>query len=119
MRRTTLGILVAGQLSGCVAWRAQPGTPSQVLAEKPREVIKVATTSEPKGIVVYQPRIVNDTLTGHPTSTAIQRLTIPVRDVTQVSTRYKHVGKTFIAGVAILGGVLLYGLLQSLNGTTP
>jgi hypothetical protein len=119
MRRTTLAVLTVAHLSGCVAWRPQNVGPRELLAANPQEVIRVATADSAKGIVVYQPRIVGDTLTGHPTETAILRLAIPVRDVTQVSTRYRHLGKTMIAGMAIVGGVLVYGLLQSLNGTTP
>jgi hypothetical protein len=114
MRRAALGILAVSQLGGCVAWRAQNSTPQEVLARGPVEVIKVAT-ADSGGIVVFQPRIIADTLTGHPSENAIQRLAIPVRDVTQVSTRYRHLGKTFLAGLAILAGVVVYGLLQSLN----
>lgn len=119
MTRLVAALLLVAHLNGCVAWRAQQGTTQEVLARKPEQVIKVATNDDPKGILVYQPRIVNDTLLGHPSETAIQRLTIPVRDVTQVSTRYRHIGKTLLATLAVLGGVAIYGLLQELNGTTP
>lgn len=119
MRRITLALLAVAQLSGCVGWRPQSVGPRELLAAKPQDVIKVATADSTKGIAVYSPRIVGDTLTGHPTETAIQRLAIPVRDITQVSTRYRHVGKSLLAGMAIVGGVLVYGLLQSLNGTQP
>lgn len=119
MRRPTLTLLVIAQLSGCVAWRPQTVGPRELLAAKPQEVIKVVTADSAKGFPVYAPRIVGDTLTGHPTETAIQRVAVPVRDITQVSTRYRHVGKSLLAGIAVVGGVLVYGLLQSLNGTQP
>lgn len=119
MKRFLATVLLASQLSSCVAWRAQQMSPQEVLARKPQSVIRVTTNDDPKGIVVHQPRIVNDTLVGHPTEDAIQRLMIPVGSVTQVSTRYRHVGKSLLAGLAVLGGVAIYGLLQELNGTSP
>lgn len=119
MRRATLGILALSTTissTGCVAWRPTSTPAAQLLAERPQNVIKVATSDSAKGQLVYQPRVVGDTLTGHPTETAIQRLAIPLKDISQVSTQYHHMGKTLLAGIAIVGGVLLYGLLQSLNG---
>ena len=119
MRRMVLGVLAIGQLSGCVAWRAQTGSPQEVLARKPETVIKVTTGDSTKGFTVYDPKIVNDTLSGHPTETAIQRLAVPVATITSVSTRHRHIGKSLLAGIAILGGLAIYGLLQELNGTQP
>ena len=118
MRRLFSAILAASALTSCVAWRPQPGvTPQQLLAKKPEDVIKVATHDSTKGFLVYQPKIVGDTLMGHPSETAIFRMAIPVKDITEVSTRYRHVGKTLLASLAIIGGVAIYGLLQSLNST--
>jgi hypothetical protein len=114
-----LGILAAGLLTpaiGCVAWHPQSVGTREVLAAKPQDVIRVKTAYEPH-MLVYRPKIVADTLTGHPSETAIQRLAIPVRDITEVSTRYRHIGKSLLAGIAIVTGVLLYSLLQGLNGT--
>jgi hypothetical protein len=101
-------------LQSCVAWRPVQMTPQQVLDEKHPDVIRVTRTDSSK-VDVYQPKIVHDTLTGHPTEQAIERLTIPLSGIREVSTRYRHVGKTMLAGLAILGGVVIYGLLQSLN----
>lgn len=122
MRRITLGLLVvstAVSSTGCVAWRPTATPVAQLLADRPQDVIRVATPDSAKGQLVYQPKIINDTLTGHPSEMAIQRLAIPVKDITQVSTRYRHLGKSLLAGIAIVGGVAVYGLLQSLNGTQP
>ena len=119
MRRTTLGTLAAGILvtsTGCVAWRPQTAPVAELLASQPQDVIKVATSDSGKGVLVYQPKVQGDTLTGHPSETAIQRLNIPLRNITTVSTRYRHIGKSLLAGIAIVGGILVYGLLQSLNG---
>lgn len=120
-RRLALGVLVAGFVTsgtGCVAWHPQSVGTQALLAADPQDVIRVRTAYEPM-MLVYRPKIVSDTLTGHPSETAIQRLAIPVRDITEVSTRYRHIGKSVLAGIAIVGGVLVYGLLQSLNGSTP
>lgn len=113
MRRTTSGLLIAGTLSGCTAWRTQNVPVTEVLARNP-EVVRVST-ADSSGITVFSPKIQNDTLTGFPTDLAIQRVNVPVSDITGVSTRYKHVGKTLLAGLAILGGIAVYGLLQTLN----
>ncbi|MHB1327026.1 MAG: hypothetical protein ACYC2K_02380 [Gemmatimonadales bacterium] len=114
MRRATAGLLIAGTLSGCTGWRAQNVPVTDVMARNP-EVIRVST-ADSSGIVVFSPKIQNDTLTGFPTDLAIQRVNVPVRDITAVSTPYKHIGKTLLAGIAILGGIAVYGLLQTLNG---
>ena len=119
-RQLTLGLLAAGLVihtTGCAAWRPQSVSTETLLAGEPVEVIRIKTAYEPN-MLVYRPKIVADTLTGHRTATAIQRLAIPVRDITEVSTRYRHIGKTLLAGIAIVGGVITYGLLQSLNGPT-
>ncbi len=117
-RRCTAGLIAFGLLmsaAGCVAWHPQSVGTGPLLAAAPQEVIRVRTAYEPN-MLVYSPKIVSDTLTGHPSPTAIQRLAIPVRDITEVSTRYRHIGKSFLAGIAIVGGVVVYGLLQGLNG---
>lgn len=100
--------------SGCVAWRRQEVTPQQLIADKQPEVVQVTRTDQSK-IEVYQPRVIGDTLTGHPTDVAIQRLAIPLSDVSAIATRYRHIGKSLVAAIIIGGGVALYGLLQSLN----
>ncbi len=118
MRRTWVGmmmiVLTAAGTGGCVAWRRQEVTPQKLLEDPEVQVIRV-TRRDRSTQVVYQPRIANDTLSGLPTEMAVQRITVPVADITEVATRYKHVGKTLLAGIAIIGGVAVYGLLQSLN----
>jgi len=117
-RRVALTTMVAVQLSGCVAWRRQEVAPKQLIKETNPEVVQVIRRDSSKTLV-YQPKILGDSLiTGHPGALAIERLAIPLSDVTAVATRYKHMGKTLIAGLAVLGGVAVYGLLQSLNTNT-
>ena len=117
-RHLTLGWLVAGLVTpaaGCVAWHPQAVGTQALLDTKNPDVIRVRTAYEPN-MLVYRPKIVSDTLTGHPSETAIQRLAIPIRDITEVSTRYRHLGKSLLAGIAVVSGVVVYGLLQTLNG---
>lgn len=117
MRRIWVGTMLVTttvSASGCVAWRRQDVTPAQLVADPEVQVIRV-TRSDRSTQIVYQPRIDHDTLSGLPTELAVQRVHIPVAEITEVATRYKHVGKTLLAGIAIVGGVALYGLLQSLN----
>ena len=122
MRRLVLSGLIAAigvASSGCTAWRVRNVPPAQLAADPKVEVIRVRTQRDSTQFFVYQPRMTGDTLTGHPTPTAIQRLAIPTQDIAEVATRYKHIGKTLLAAMAVGGGVLIYGLLQSLNGSTP
>jgi hypothetical protein len=117
MKRTGIGLLLTAQLvttTGCVGWRRQDVTPAQLLSDPAVQVVQV-TRSDSSKVIVHQPRIVNDTLQGLPSELAIQRLNIPVADITEVATRYRHIGKSLLAGIAIAGGVILYGLLQELN----
>jgi hypothetical protein len=118
VRRIALTIAVTMQLSGCVAWRRQEVAPKKLILETNPEVVQVIRRDSSKTLV-YQPKIISDSLlTGHPSALAIERLVIPLNDITAVATRYKHMGKTLIAGLAVLGGVAVYALLQSLNSTS-
>jgi len=115
-QRWIVTIMALGTLgsSGCVAWRVQTGSPAEIVANPKVEVIKVTQANETE-LLVYQPRVQNDTLTGLPTELAIQKVSIPVSDITSVATRYRHIGKTMLAVLAIGGGVIVYSLLQGLN----
>ena len=117
MRRLGIGglaIAVGISSSGCVAWRTTNVPAAQLAADPKVEVIRV-TQGDSTVLMVYQPRMVGDTLTGHPTPMAIQRVAIPTNEITQVATKYRHIGKTLLAGLAVAGGVVVYALLQSLN----
>ncbi len=121
MRRLVLGglaVTMGVSSTGCVAWRTQDVPAAQLAADPKVDVIKV-TQRDSVVLYVYQPKMAGDTLTGHPTPTAIQRVSIPTKDIRDVATKYHHIGKTLLAALAIAGGVGLYALLQSLNGSTP
>jgi hypothetical protein len=119
MARRTLGVLfglAAFALSGCSAWRVESTPTAQLLAEKPLQTIRV-TTVDSIDVTLHQPRVVGDSVTGHPTATAVERRTIHLRDIAAVATKHPDIGKSLFAAAAIVGGVVVYGLLQSLNST--
>lgn len=121
MTRKTLGVLLASQVvgaSGCAAWRVQNVPTAELLTRKPLQTVRIVTVDS-IAVTLHQARIVGDSVTGHPTANAVERRTIHLRDVGTVATKYTDVGKTLFAAAAIVGGVLLYGLLQSLNGSQP
>jgi hypothetical protein len=117
--RATLSLLIVATIAipGCVAWHPASVGPVELLRTKAPEVIQV-TRADSSKVALFQPRIVNDTLIGHPTEEAIQRLMIPLSDVRGVATQYRHIGKTLLAGLVVIGGVAVYALLQSLNQTS-
>jgi hypothetical protein len=121
MRRLVLSgltVVMGVSSSGCVGWKTRDVPPAQLAADPKVDVIKV-TQRDSVVLYVYQPKMVGDTLTGHPSPTAIQRVAIANKDIREVATRYHNVGKTFLAVLAVAGGVAVYALLQSLNGTQP
>ncbi|MFN0179662.1 MAG: hypothetical protein ACKVZ0_12760 [Gemmatimonadales bacterium] len=121
MRRIVSGImlgLIVASATGCMSWRIDPTPATVLLAGKPLQTLRVMTVDSIP-VVLHQPRIVGDSITGHPTANAVERRTINLKDVASVATKHLNFGKTLAAGAAIVGGVLVYGWLQSLNGTTP
>ena len=117
MRRLVLsGLTVAMGVSstGCVAWKTRDVPVAQLAADPKIDVIRV-TQRDSVVLFVYQPKMVGDTLTGHPSPSAIQRVAIANKDIKLVATRYHHLGKTLLAVLAVAGGVGIYALLQSLN----
>jgi hypothetical protein len=114
LARGALAVTMGISATGCTAWRPQSVPPAQLVADPKVEVLRVIN-KDSTTFFVYQPKMAGDTLTGHPSPTAIQRIAIPSSDITQVATRYKHIGKTLLAALAIGGGIVVYALLQSLN----
>ncbi|NOT07540.1 MAG: hypothetical protein HOP28_04955 [Gemmatimonadales bacterium] len=100
--------------SGCVGWRVQNVPPKELLRDRGIEAVRITRPDNSK-VEIYNPAIVGDSITGNPTNRAIIRLMIPLSQVQTIATPYKNVGKTMLFGLAILGGVGLYALLQSLN----
>jgi hypothetical protein len=121
MRRLGLGgltVIMGIASTGCVAWKVREVPAAQLAADPKTDVIRV-TQRDSVVLFVYQPKMVGDTLTGHPSPTAIQRVSIPTKDIREVATRYHHIGKTLLAALAVAGGIGVYALLQSLNSGQP
>ncbi len=122
MLRKALGVvLLVSQVftaSACTGWRVQNVPTTELLAKKPLQTIRIVTVDS-IAVTLHQPRIVGDSVTGHPSPTAVERRTINLRDIRTVATKYTDIGKTLFAAAAIVGGVALYGILQSLNGSQP
>jgi hypothetical protein len=100
--------------SGCAGWRVQQVPPKELLKDKSIEAVRVTRADKSK-VEIYGPSILGDSIIGHPTDRAIARLVMPISQVETIATRYKSVGKTMLAGLAVLGAVGAYALLQSLN----
>jgi hypothetical protein len=112
-RRAVLSAMMALS-AGCVAWRVQPVSPQELLKDKSIEAVRV-TRADKSRVEIYNPVIQGDSIVGHPTEQAIARLVMPISQVQTIATRYKSVPKTMLAGLAVIGAVAAYALLQSLN----
>ena len=113
-RRVALAGLMAISASGCMGWRVQQVSPRELLKDKSIEAIRV-TRPDKSRVEIWNPRLEGDSIVGHPTDRAIARLVMPLSQVETISTRYKSVGKTLVVGLAVIGAVAVYALLQSLN----
>jgi hypothetical protein len=113
-RRVSLAGLVALSATGCMGWRVQQVSPRELLRDKSIEAVRV-TRADKSRVEIWSPRIEGDSIVGHPTDRAIARLVMPLSQVETISTRYKSVGKTLVVGLAVIGAVAVYALLQSLN----
>ena len=100
--------------ASCAGWRVQQVPPRELLKDKSIEAVRVTRADKSK-VEIYNPAIQGDSIIGHPTNRAIARLVMPISQVETIATRYKSVPKTMLAGLAILGAVGAYALLQSLN----
>ncbi|HEV8195362.1 MAG TPA: hypothetical protein VGP87_01875 [Gemmatimonadales bacterium] len=100
--------------TGCASWRVQQVAPKELLKDKSIEAVRVTRADKSK-VEIYNPVILGDSIIGHPTQQAIARLVMPISQVQTIATRYHSVPKTMLAGLAIIGAVAVYGLLQTLN----
>ena len=108
-------VLAAAVLStGCVGWRVQQAPPKELLKDKSIEAVRVTRADKSK-VEIYNPVIQGDSIIGHPTQVAIARLVMPISQVQTIATRYHSLPKTMLAGLAVIGAVGAYALLQTLN----
>lgn len=113
-RRATLAGLVALLASGCMGWRVQQVAPRELLKDRSVDAVRVTRADKSK-VEIYNPRLEGDSIVGHPTDRAIARLVMPLSQVETIATRHKSIGKTLVVGLAVIGAVGAYALLQSLN----
>ena len=103
-------------LSGCVTWHMESAPPREVLARPGVNAVRVTSTdSASTKVEVYDPTLVGDSISGHPTKLAVARIYIPLSHVQSIATQRHSVGKTTLAVLAVAGGVAVYALLQTLN----
>jgi hypothetical protein len=100
--------------AGCAGWRVQQVPPKELLQDKSIEAVRVTRADKSK-VEIYNPSVQGDSIVGHPTERAIARLVMPISQVETIATRYHSIPKTMLAGLAVLGAVGAYALLQSLN----
>jgi hypothetical protein len=113
-RRMALAGLVALSASGCMGWKVQQVAPRDLLQDRSIDAVRVSRADKSK-VEIYNPRIEGDSIIGNPTERAIARLVMPISQVETISTRHKSIGKTLLVGLAAIGAVAAYALLQSLN----
>lgn len=114
-RRVVAAIVIALGAFGtaaCTTWRIQGLSPAMVITRDQPRVIRI-TAIDSSHVVVDNPRLIGDTLTG---TTGATPFRAPVSDVAYVSLRRGDAGKT--AGLVLLGGVgALIGLAVLIAAT--
>ena len=102
--------------SGCTAWKMQSTPATELLKDPDVRAVRVTSTDSAKTKVeIYDPVLQGDSITGHPTKTAVARIYFPLRRIGTIEIRRVSFGKTLLIGLAVLGGVGVYALLQELN----
>ena len=113
-RRLAVTAWVAISTSGCVAWRVESVAPRELLKNPDVHAVRVIRPDNSK-VEIYDPSIVGDSISGHPTARAVGRLYVPLSHVQTIESQHKSFGKTVLLGLAVIGAVGAYALLQSLN----
>lgn len=111
-------MLVLIGTGGCKAWRVSEVSPQELIRSEQPTQVRVETSSDSARVILFQPMIVGDSLRGLPTELAIRPRMIALSQITEISTKSFHIGKTLLFGAGIVVGVVLYDLLQSLNQTS-
>lgn len=114
-RRAVLAGWLAISASGCLGWRLESVPPRELLTKSNYEAVRVTRADDKSKVEIWNPRLVGDSIIGHPTDRAIARLVMPLSQVQTISTPHKSIGKTTLAVFAVIGAVGAYALLQTLN----
>lgn len=103
-------------LGACTSYRVQTAPLPEVLAERsPRSVLLTLTAD--RQVELFDPVVSGDTVRGNLTSASVDRRSVSLRDVRTVAVRQFNLGKSLLAVLAAVGGVVTYQLLMSLNET--
>lgn len=110
--------LLVPAAQACTSYRVETLPVPMVLAEREPKSVRVILRSN-REVELFGPVIVGDSLRGHETAESVQRRTVALADIQTISTRRFNPGKSALFVVGIVGGVLTYQLLMSLNETVP
>jgi hypothetical protein len=116
-RRAAAALVLASLLAGCTSFRVETRPLPQVLDAEQPSVVRV-TLGDNRVMELFQPSVADDSLRGHPTATAVRRLSFPLASVQSYSVRRFNIGRTLLMVAGIAGGVFVYDQIQRLN-TTP
>ena len=116
-RRVAIAGWMALAASGCVStWRVESVPPREVVQRPGVEAVRITSIdSAGTKVEIYDPVLVGDSITGHPTKTAVARIYVPLSHVKTIATQHHSVGKTALVFVGVGAAVAVYGLLQTLN----
>lgn len=116
-RRGAAVLVLISLLAGCTSYRVETRPLPQLLDAEQPGVVRV-TLGDDRVMELFQPSVTGDSLRGHPTSTAVRRLSFPLTAVQSYSVRRFNLGKSLLVVAGIVGGIFVYDQLQGLN-TTP
>ena len=116
-RRVAVVTWMSLATSGCVtSWRVESASPREIVQRPGVEAVRMTSTDSAKTKVeIYDPALVGDSITGHPTKTAVARIYVPLSHVKTIATQRTSVGKTALVVLGVGAAVAVYGLLQTLN----
>ena len=114
-RRGTGLLLLPIWLSACVTWTPQPVEPQRYITESQPSKVQLLMTDSTV-LRMRDPRILRDSVIGdQDVGNTNRRVAVLLADVTQVQTSRISIGKTTLAGLAIVGGVVALMVLADAN----
>ena len=113
-------ILMAGQISGCTAWRLETVSPAEVIARDKPSAVRVQYADEQQE-VLYQPEVRGDSMSGrHEPDAREADRTVALADVTSVATRHVSGGRTTGLVLGLVGiGAVVGSLIAIANMSLP
>ena len=116
-RRVAVATWMTLATTGCVSsWRLESVPPREVVQRPGVEAVRITSIdSAGTKVEIYDPTLVGDSISGHPTKTAVARIYVPLSHVKTIATQHHSVGKTALVIVGVGAAVAVYGLLQTLN----